>query len=889
MQLKDIRRFGGLNKDDNPTDKEFLPDDYTDASNVRVVSSNEELGIGILETLQGEIEVILNAESTYYGGAIGGQFVYEGFEEVRICDQVWMKRNYDKDYPGSKAYNNVEANAAIYGRLYDWNMLYEPDFLPAGWRVPTEADIDELLACVGGALLGGGKLKEYGATHWQLPNTGSSDLFGFTGLPGGMFDTVFDLLGEKGGIWMLGDADPGIPVALPAENAQAGSFDAMWLPVIGVDGYYLTVSTDPLFGSTVPGFDHIDTGNVTSYLVDGLVGTTFYYYLTAYNDAGESGHSNIITVVLLLPPVTIDATNYGHNRFDANWNAAAGALGYRLDVATDFAFTSLVAGFSDLDAGNVTTYDVTGLDDDIVYYYRVRSYNATALSVNSNITTAITPESMLITSRGTGLGVARMVITADPGLTITVFGSTKFYSDTAGTLNESSTWTNANGIRYVRCPSGTSELFFSHIEKVTAMGNVSNPNSGTGLWNPQISPAPDFNNTPSVNLRTYLYPNCIDLCLIYGAPYVYLYADITELSTSLVKVLLNSGGNLSGTWADIPNTCTIFSLSAANTVSGDTSDISANMVRFYTGAGSISKTGDVADLPAGMLQFEIYVANIITGDIADFPANIEKITLHGSNTISGDIAGTHPTITYLDIYGYNTLSGDIADLPANILHVAIAGYNTIHGDLVDIPSIVNQFTILGSNTINGGFTAVPITCSRLVILGVNTIDGDLSDLPNSITYLSIKGNNTVTGDLSDLNNNLGTLEMWGSNTITGNLSDLPTGLYYSSVIGLNTLHGDLANIPANCNFFFLTGSNTVSDYTHKTWSAVGLSLYLAPATGGLSSAEVDQLLIDIDTDVPSWYNGRREIILLGANAARTGTSNVAVASLIVKGVTVTTN
>ena len=89
-------------------------------------------------------------------------------------------------------------------------------------------------------------------------------------------------------------------------------------------------------------------------------------------------------------PVATAATGVAATSFSANWNSVTGATGYRLDVATDSGFTSLVAGFNDLDVGNVTTQSVTGLSAGTTYYYRIRAYNGSYLSYHSNTVTATT-------------------------------------------------------------------------------------------------------------------------------------------------------------------------------------------------------------------------------------------------------------------------------------------------------------------------------------------------------------------------------------------------------------------------------------------------------------------------------------------------------------------
>jgi hypothetical protein len=84
-------------------------------------------------------------------------------------------------------------------------------------------------------------------------------------------------------------------------------------------------------------------------------------------------------------PRALKATNVTANSFTANWRSVSNATGYRLDVATDSSFTNYVPGYQDLDVGNVTSKDVTGLAARTLYYYRVRAYNGNGTSLNSNV------------------------------------------------------------------------------------------------------------------------------------------------------------------------------------------------------------------------------------------------------------------------------------------------------------------------------------------------------------------------------------------------------------------------------------------------------------------------------------------------------------------------
>ena len=62
------------------------------------------------------------------------------------------------------------------------------------------------------------------------------------------------------------------------------------------------------------------------------------------------------------------------------------AAGYRLDVSTNNMFRTFVPGYQNLNVGNVTSYSVTGLARNTNHYYRVRAYNNSGTSANSNVT-----------------------------------------------------------------------------------------------------------------------------------------------------------------------------------------------------------------------------------------------------------------------------------------------------------------------------------------------------------------------------------------------------------------------------------------------------------------------------------------------------------------------
>jgi uncharacterized protein (TIGR02145 family) len=87
----------------------------------------------------------------------------------------------------------------IYGNLYNWYAASNANIAPLGWHVPTAAEFSTLISVAGGSAVAGGKLKETGLNHWLTPNTGASNDFGFSALPGGIIDYMsgsFTSLGQ---------------------------------------------------------------------------------------------------------------------------------------------------------------------------------------------------------------------------------------------------------------------------------------------------------------------------------------------------------------------------------------------------------------------------------------------------------------------------------------------------------------------------------------------------------------------------------------------------------------------------------------------------------------------------------------------------------------------
>lgn len=95
-------------------------------------------------------------------------------------------------------------------------------------------------------------------------------------------------------------------------------------------------------------------------------------------------------------PIATAATALNTAGFTANWDAVAGATGYRLDVSADENFTGILENYNHLGVAGLSHYVTLGIAPNTLYYYRVRAENETLVSINSNTIAVSVPECAIL-------------------------------------------------------------------------------------------------------------------------------------------------------------------------------------------------------------------------------------------------------------------------------------------------------------------------------------------------------------------------------------------------------------------------------------------------------------------------------------------------------------
>jgi uncharacterized protein (TIGR02145 family) len=130
-------------------------------------------------------------------------YVGKTYKTVKIGDQCWLQENLNvgtriniqnnqtnNNLLEKYCYGDIESNCDVYGGLYQWDEMMQYSMIegergicPTGWHVPSDIEFSILCNFLGGENNAGAGMKEFGTATWITPNTGATNLSGFTALP----------------------------------------------------------------------------------------------------------------------------------------------------------------------------------------------------------------------------------------------------------------------------------------------------------------------------------------------------------------------------------------------------------------------------------------------------------------------------------------------------------------------------------------------------------------------------------------------------------------------------------------------------------------------------------------------------------------------------------
>jgi len=83
-------------------------------------------------------------------------------------------------------FDNNAQYEPIYGKMYNWYAAVDPrNACPTGWHLPSDPEMNALVANLGGEFGAGGKMKETGTDYWLTPNRDATNESGFSARGGG--------------------------------------------------------------------------------------------------------------------------------------------------------------------------------------------------------------------------------------------------------------------------------------------------------------------------------------------------------------------------------------------------------------------------------------------------------------------------------------------------------------------------------------------------------------------------------------------------------------------------------------------------------------------------------------------------------------------------------
>ena len=508
------------------------------------------------------------------------------------------------------------------------------------------------------------------------------------------------------------------------------------------------------------------------------------------------------------PPTATAGTGAACSQITANWNASANATAYFLDVSTVNTFASFVGSYNNLNVGNVTTLNVTGLNPGTTYFYRVRANNSCGTSLSSATITYATLPSTPSTPGGISGTIAQCPALTSQVYSVSSVANATTYTWTlpAGWLITAGAGTNSitvttgaagqNGNITVTAGNSCGTSVASTLAVTVNPGTPANPGTitGSGTVCPSISLTYSITAVANATVYTWTVPAGWTITAGQGSISITVTTGATGQNGTISVTAGNSCGTSSGS-----QTINITPLNGTNNTgytnggSKTSGTINVNnsgsQLRGYikfpltaipagstitssvlklTNNGSLTSgaTNDVK--PLSLDPVSATAANIYNGIGAQGSgANYSSTTWSNSGTISLTLGGTaNADIQSAIPTGYIAM-GLARGGTANYIFDGYAGANP--------PVLIVVYNITGGNlsvTVSPGTPVAPVTKAGTGA-ACSGITANWNASTNATAYfLDVSTSNTFGTFVSGYNNlNVG-------NVLTYNVTGLTAGITY---------------------------------------------------------------------------------------------------------------
>lgn len=289
---------------------------------------------------------------------------------------------------------------------------------------------------------------------------------------------------------------------------------------------------------------------------------------------------------------------------------------------------------------------------------------------------------------GNKTAVSTLILIATESFTITIVGTTKFYTNAGGTLGESSSWSLIAGQNTIYLKCNDDSVLPLPSNKITAISWASSTNAAFIFRD--ISDLIDF-TIIAINGNNYIIGSLTNL---------------TKLTT-----WYHTGNTLiTGSITNATGLTEFYELSTINTINGNLTH-HVNLLRF-TITGLFTLNGDVTNL-----------------------TKLNCFFVAGNSDFTGDISGFVDINDSLEIYGgISIFTGNVSNI-INVRSLTLGCYNSVYGDLAVLTKAywiyVGQIGNTSNVTCSGAINLKE--CGNLIVNGGNT-------------YLSVTQVNQILAD-----------------------------------------------------------------------------------------------------------------------------------------------